>query len=280
MPAVKSTSAAAPEAGTALNEAAIRAQIERRLSAVQRVDHPVPHVVVSDFFDEPFYRLLAAAWPPLEAFKRNRRGSKYELVPSSPAADIRSAGYDRLAPEVQALWNFFVFTINRRIVAPLLARIFEPEIQERVAQIRNAFEAGEITYPMAGSRDWSYQANVGRFIVATRGYDLKPHLDSMPYLVTVLHYFPDDDNDDQFGTILYKPERPLDFLACARDGSTQYFHDAGVKCEEVSRIPFRPNTVLAFPNTLSAAHGAVTPAHGHRKLFQYHISLKGDDQKV
>jgi hypothetical protein len=125
---------------------------------------------------------------------------------------------------------------------------------------------------MAGTRDWSYQANLGRFMVRGDGYELKPHVDSMPYLVTALHYFPDDD-DDRFGTIFYKPQQPLEFDKCVRDGSTQYFEDPHVSCEEVLRIPFRANTLLAFPNSLSAAHGAVAPIGGRRKVFQYHISL-------
>ena len=264
----------------ALDEPTLRKQIEDRLSQARRVDDPVPHLLVHDFFDPSFYRLLVENWPPLEIFKRDKAGRKYDLVPSSVAADPRSAGYERLPAGQRALWDFFVSTVNRQIVAPVLARIFEPEIRARVGQIREAFEAGVIAYPMAGSRDWSYRANAGRFMIRANGHELKPHVDSMPYLLTALHYFPDEDAGDQSGTIFYKPDRPLDFLACVRDGSTQYFHDAGVVCEEVLRIPFRSNTLLAFPNTLGAAHGAVAPALGMRKVFQYHISLKGDEEKV
>jgi hypothetical protein len=269
-----------PQPEGVLNEGRLREQIERKLSAARRTDAPVPHLLVNDFFEPSFYRLLADAWPPLESFKRDRTGRKYDLVPSSSAADQRSAGYDGLPPEQRAVWDFFVGTINRGIVAPLLARMFDAEIQARLGQIREAFEAGLITYPMAGTRDWTYRANVGRFMIRANGHELKPHVDSMPYLLTVLHYFSDDDADESFGTIFYKPERPLDFIECVRDGSTQYFDDAGVRYEEVLRIPFRPNTLLAFPNTLSSAHGAIAPPDGMRKVFQYHISLKGDDEKV
>jgi hypothetical protein len=60
---------------------------------------------------------------------------------------------------------------------------------------------------MAGVRDWSYRANAGRFMMRANGYELKPHVDSMPYLVTVLHYFPDNEGDEHSGTIFYKAER-------------------------------------------------------------------------
>lgn len=265
---------------SALDERRVRTYVEDRLSVARRIDEPIPHVLVEGIFEPAFYELLAASWPPLELFKRDRAGRKYDLVPSSRAADARSAGYERLPPELREVWDFFVFTVNRRIVAPLLNRIFEPEIQARLRQIQDAFHAGLIAYPMEGTRDWAYQANVGRFMIRGNGYELKPHVDSMPYLVTVLHYFPDGPGDDHSGTIIYKAERPLDFLDCVQDGSTKYFHDAGVACEEVLRIPFRPNTLVAFPNTLNAAHGAVAPSAALRKVFQYHISLKGDDEKV
>ena len=265
---------------TGLDEPAIRAHIERRLSAIRRVDDPVPHVIVGDLLQPDFYRDLAAAWPAVETFQRDKAGRKYDLVPGSVEIDRRSAGYQQLPAAQRTLWDFFVSTVNRQIVAPHLARLFEPEIQVRLQQIRDAHDRGLIEYAMAGARDWSYRANVGRLMMRANGYELKPHVDSMPYLVTVLHYFPDDEGDNHSGTIFYKAERPLDFDACVRAGSTQYFHDAGIACHEVMRVPFRPNTMVAFPNTLWAAHGSVAPSSEPRKVFQYHISLKGDDEKV
>jgi hypothetical protein len=263
-----------------LDEARLRAHVELKLAEARRRDDPVPHLLVEDFFEPSLYAALADAWPPIALFKRDRAGRKYDLVPQLAGADARSASYGQLDPGRRRLWDFFVDTVNRRIVAPLLARIFEPEISARIREIREAFERGIIAYPMAGARDWTYRANAGRFMMRANGHDLRPHVDSMPYLLTVLHYFPDRDVDEGFGTVFYRAERPLDFEACARHGSTQYFDDAGIACEEVLRIPFRPNTLLAFPNTLFTAHGAVAPAHGMRRVFQYHLSLKGDDEKV
>jgi hypothetical protein len=263
-----------------VDEHAIRAHIERRFSTIRRVDDPVPHVIVNDALHPDFYRELADAWPSADCFHRDKAGLKYDLVPSSLSVDRRSAGYERVPAEHRLLWDFFVCQVNRDMVAPLLVRLFEPEIQSRLQRIRESYEAGLINYPMAGVHDWSYRANVGRFMMRANGYELKPHVDSMPYLVTVLHYFPDDEGDDHSGTIFYKAERPLDFLTCVRDGSTQYFHEAGVACTEVLRVPFRPNTMVAFPNMLDAAHGAVAPSSKPRRIFQYHISLKGDHEKV
>jgi hypothetical protein len=263
-----------------VDEPAIRAYIESRFSTIPRVDDPVPHIIINDALHPDFYRNLADAWPSAEFFKRDKAGLKYDLVPGSSNIDRRSAGYERLPAEQRGLWDFFVSKINREMVAPLLIRLFEPEINTRLARIREAYEAGLIDYAMAGISDWSYRANVGRFMMRANGYELKPHVDSMPYLVTVLHYFPDNEGDDHSGTIFYKAERPLDFITCVRNGSTQYFHEAGIPCREVLRVPFRPNTMVAFPNMLDSAHGAMATSSQPRKIFQYHISLKGDDEKV
>jgi hypothetical protein len=263
-----------------LDEAAILAHVEQRFAAARRGEDPLPHIVIENIFPEAFYRCLARSWPDPALFRRDKAGRKYDLVPAPLGADARSAGYDLVPVEQRAVWDFLVTVVNRRIVAPLLTRMFEVEIAERLAQVRRAFEAGLITYPMAGTHDWTFRPNTGRLMMRGRGHELKPHVDSMPYLVTVLHYFPDDEGDDHSGTILYKAEAPLEFEACVRDGSTQYFHEAGIACHEVMRVPFRPNMLVAFPNSLDAAHGAVAPSERLRKVFQYHISLKGDDEKV
>ena len=263
-----------------IDERMIRDHVDARLSAIRATDDPVPHVIVDDALPADFYRELAAAWPPMDAFRRDKTGQKYDLVPGSAAIDSRSAGYERLPAETRALWDFFVSRVNREIVAPHLIRLFQRQVDARMDQIRQAIDEGLVEYRMPRAADGSFRANVGRFMMRANGYELKPHLDSMPYIVTVLHYFPDGEGDDHSGTIFYKAERPLDFRACVRDGSTQYFHEAGIACTEVMRVPFRPNTMVAFPNTLDAAHGSVAPGPTPRKVFQYHISLKGDDEKV
>lgn len=258
----------------------IQRHVESRLASSPALEQPVPHVIVTECLPTDFYRDLAAAWPAVDLFKRDKAGRKYDLVPGSATIDSRSAGWERMPTAQRAIWDFFVSQVNREIVAPLLVRLFNRQVQERLRYIQEALDDGLVEYGMAGARDGSYRANVGRFMMRAHGYELKPHVDSMPYLVTVLHYFPDDEGDNHSGTIFYKAERPLDFRACVRDGSTQYFHDAGIACTEVMRVPFRPNTMVAFPNTLDAAHGSVAPGAVPRKVFQYHISLKGDDEKV
>lgn len=271
-----------PDFSRALDRDRVRADVEARLARAARLETPVPHVVVPELLPADLYALFEAAWPAHDVFKRDARGRKLDLVPTNPAliADARAAGYELLPPSIRAVWDFFVFFINRELVGPWLARTFEPEIQERLTLLRRADAEGLIRYSVGSARDWSYRANVGRFMVRGNGYVLKPHVDSAAYLVTALVYFPEQGQDAGYGTIFYAPSRPLEFEMVVRSGSTEYFESAGVDCSEVLRVPYRHNTMLAFPNTLKSAHGVVAPEHGYRRVFQYHLSLKGDDEKV
>lgn len=270
-----------PRIDLLLDAARVREAIERRLAGITRLETPVPHVVVPDVFDDEVYALLESAWPPYEVFREDARRQKLDLVPTLAAdTDARAAGYDLLPPEVRRVWDFFVFVINRQILSPWLAELFAPEIDVRLDQLRRAHAAGLITYQMSGARDWSFRSNVGRFMVRSNGYVLKPHVDSAPYLVTALLYFPAPGQDEGCGTVFFRPKEPLDLETVLRSGSTQFFDKAGIDCEEALRVPYRRNTLLAFPNTLTAAHGVSAPKDGHRRVFQFHLSLKGDHEKV
>ena len=263
-------------------EAALRSWIETRLAATPITEEPFPHLFVTQIFPPEFFERLRSAWPPTALFKGDSKGRKYDLVPTrSSRADARASGYAALPREAQELWDFFVFTVNRTIVGPQLREKFRPQIDDRIARIRDAHARGLIEYGMGRTAvDWEPVANVGRFMMRGPGSELKPHVDSMPYLLTVLHYFPDEDVQGADGTVLYKAEAPLDFERCVRTGSTEYFDAAGIAAREVQRLPFAPNILVAFPNMLDAAHGAAPPEHGLRRLFQYHLSLKADHEKV
>ena len=113
-------------------------------------------------------------------------------------------------------------------------------------------------------------ANKGRFMVREGGYVLEPHLDASHYTVTCLLYFPTPEQSDGCGTRLYAPHYPL----LEKSGRTQYFWKQGISCPMVKQIPFTPNTLFAFANGPTAAHGLVVPAGERRRVFQFHMSHK------
>jgi hypothetical protein len=267
--------------GTGFDEQRLRTWIEARIRASVPRAEPFRHLIVDDVFPPEYFEFLAAAWPPLDYFKSDRRGRKFDLVPlaGGSSADARAGTYDSMPASLRAVWDEFVLIVNRRIVGPLLAEVFAEEVATRLRLIQAAHASGRISYSLGRSDDWRPVANVGRFMMRGPGYRLRPHVDSMPYVVTVLHYFPER-GDQADGTVLYKAAAPLDFDRCVASGSTEYFDEAGIDCREAARLPFMRNMLVAFPNALDAAHGAVAPDSGLRRLFQYHLSLKSDDEKV
>jgi hypothetical protein len=271
--------AAASSTYGGIADAAIRAWVSSRLEAAAVIDAPFRHLIVHDIFPPPFFAALKAAWPSADVFKTDKSGRKYDLVPMSDAAvDPRAAGYAALPEESRRLWDYFL-TLNRQVVGPRLRDMFRVDVDARLARLRDAAARGLVSYSMARAADGTPVANAGRFMMRGAGSELRPHVDAAPYVVTVLHYFPERPEQAD-GTIFYKAAAPIDFDRCARSGSTEYFDETGIACVEVMRVPYEDNVLVAFPNTLDAAHGAASPAVGLRRIFQYHLSLKGDREKV
>ena len=111
------------------------------------------------------------------------------------------------------------------------------------------------------------EPTIGRFALRHAGYQLKPQLDNISFKATVIHYLPYLDQGADARTDIYRPEEPLH-----RDWADRaaYFHNSKIPCELVKTVPFKPNTVLAFPNTPVSAHG-LAPLTESRRLYQWHF---------
>ena len=112
------------------------------------------------------------------------------------------------------------------------------------------------------------EPTIGRFALRHAGYQLLPHLDNISFKATVIHYLPYPHQGTDAGTCLYRPEIPFQRGWADR---AAYFHRSNIPCELVKTIPFRPNTVLAFPNTPVSAHG-LAPLTESRRLYQWHFA--------
>lgn len=257
--------------------------VEARLLGAVRVDDPFPHVWIDRLLPDDCYEQLAAAWPPDDVFWSARPEQRLDLVPrpaGTAPADLRAAQYDRLPDDVRAVWDFFILEINRRIVGAHLERLFAPEINERLAMLESIDEGGRL--PDYLRPPYRPQMNVGRLMSRGHGYNLRPHVDALAYLVTALYYFPTDaDDPDALGTTLFRPERALDVSTLLERGKTAYFHKAGIHVEPARQIPFVGNALLAFANTGRSAHGVhITTPGVWRRAFQSHLSLKGDEDHL
>lgn len=250
---------------------------QRMSGAVLSVD-PFPHMYVDDFLPPELYAQLAAAWPREKSFRAKRSRQKLDMVPSETYTDPYTEAFATLPPDVRAVWLEFV-EINRTVVGPWLATVFAPHIRERVALLQRLAAEGRSDLNASGLATGRVRANAGRLMMRGRGYTLAPHIDSAYYLVTVLHYFAEGP-DEGYGTRLFRASSPIPMDAFVNEGTTQYFETHGIDTVEAARLPFRANSVVAFPNLLDSAHGVMAPPSGYRKVFQYHLSLKGDEEPI
>ena len=104
---------------------------------------------------------------------------------------------------------------------------------------------------------------IGRYMLRKRGYRLLPHIDPPGLLLTVLHYLPDNNQDQVMGTVLYHASKPAYHVGTG----AEYFR---CPCEPVGRVPFAPNVMLAFLGTPLSAHG-VEVLTEDRLTYQWHI---------
>ncbi len=256
-----------------------QAHIRARLAAAVRQDDPFPYVCVEDVLSPRFYEALDAAWPDVAVFPADERANRRDLVPQPPGttpADRRASTYLQIAEPMREVWNCFILDVNRRIIGPWLLDVFGPEIDARLRTVRELRAQGRLVNDYY-AEPYSPQMNVGRLMMRGQGFRLRPHADSLAYLVTALYYFPDADDDNELGTTLYRTDGELSADMISASGKTVYFADAGIDTEPAMHAPFRRNSLLAFANTGRSAHGMHIARPGiWRRAYQSHLSLKSD----
>lgn len=254
--------------------------VRARLATARRMDDPFPLVWVEDLLPQRVYDVFDAAWPSPEFFAQDAHGTRGDLVLGAPdpaAPDKRRHGYTSIPTCLREVWESFT-RLNREVIGPWVGEVFEPEISRRLALLTRWYEEhGAQKEHLAPP--YAARMNVGRLMLRGPGYRLRPHVDAVSYLATVLTYFPEPAGRDDLGTTLYRVERELDpfELFVAGRGSTAYFEQAGIAVEPVRNVPFRANALLAFANTGRSAHGVqITASASWRRAFQSHLSIKSD----
>lgn len=237
----------------------IDAHVRRAIADAElRVD-PTPHVVVSDLLPADFYGVLREAIPPSELFP-DRDPVKQDLEMSS---------LDGAPDLTRIVWRFFDERVVRDTLAPALLDRFRDALSAHYAETGGEpFGASAAAIP--------HQPVAGRILLRRPGYHLRPHLDPKRVAITGLLYLAKPGDSERYGTQLFRVSRP--FVAPVM--KTFFPEDAGLTCELVGTVPFRPNTLLAFVNS-RAAHGATLPPDAplqERYSFQFYI--KPDDGRL
>lgn len=217
---------------------------------------PMAHVIVDGMLPRDFYDLLVRAIPPQDLFsRRDPLKQDFEMADLPHATEL-----------ARRVWGFFDDAIVGGVIGPaLMARFREQVIEHYARSGGRAFGERAAALP--------HRTFTGRIQLRRPGYALQPHLDPRRVVITGLLYFPRSGDSEAYGTDLFRVDRPF-----AASGTKTFFPEqAGLTCERVATVPYRPNTMLAFVNS-GGAHGATLPADAplqERYAFQFYV--KPDD---
>jgi len=236
------------------HHAAIAAHVGAAITATPMTPAPFPHLVVRDLLPPTFYEALLRAIPP-PTFWRDAGFRRENWHVDGDRGPVFS----------ESTWRYMHTVVGNQMIMPALLERFRPHIQSYWSDFFGID---------AATVDGHYECGEGRLQLRRGGYKLEPHLDPPRAVLTVLIYLAKPGDDDAFGTDIYAS----DPLPVKRVG-IYYPGREGLNVQKVGRVPFTPNTLLAFM-TATSVHGAELPADLDPRFerFTYQLLVTPDDE--
>lgn len=218
--------------------------------------YPTPHIYIEQIFPPEFYARIVASLPDDSAYTRLVDTKRVNPAYSPERFSLFPAQIDdgKLDVERRVFWHQMFKTFGGRDFAAAILAKFQAQIFPRF------MKPGDTQRP-----NIAHGAEV--FLMRDRtNYSLGPHTDSPSKLVSVLFYLAANDDRPDLGTALYVPKDRS--FKCA--GGPHYPFEL---FERVVTLPYRRNTLLAFPKTDQCFHGVepVTTAATTRDLMLFDI---------
>lgn len=237
------------ELDTFLDRASISAHVRAAVHATRLHLDPFPHVVVEHWLPPAVYDTVIRALPPAVFFADQEPSRQRLLVPFTFAP-----AYSR------RVWHFLAEDIVSRALSEALNDKFREPLREYVTTF---------CQPWLEQPDQRLHPSDGRIMLRRPGYVILPHRDPKWGFITGLAYLAREGDDEAHGTQLY---RVRDDVEATNDKPLRFEEE---RCELVSSVPYRPNTLLAFLNS-KGAHGASIPADAQpanleRYVYQFRL---------
>jgi hypothetical protein len=235
------------------NGARLTEHFAEQLSRSRIVDDPMPHVRIEHVLPDDVYAALLRWLPPVGCFSTNDRIMQNVELSTLPGC---------APPATTFTWP--------RLEREWMPHVVRPALMQQFARHVRAHYVRVFGRELADEAAMSEHEMLGRFTLRRPGYLLKPHRDPLTVAMTVLWYVARPGDDEAYGTQLYRvtPDVQPD------DSAT--FYPPPETCTLVKTVPFRPNTMLAFINSLGA-HAAEIPRGAaptvERYSYQTHIRL-------
>lgn len=224
------TIAKADEAGAGRYTPGIRTQFVQRIidhmvdriTAAPVVDEPFQHFWIDRIFPDDVYAEIRRRLPERERYlPLNIRRWKNAAGQSTRDRLVLSEGeISRIAEADQAFWS--------GITDALMAHELQQAIYAKVTR--------DIALRLDCKPDEALDQPAWHSVMLVRDfedYQLKPHPDGEPRVVTIMFYLPEDNSREDLGTSIYRRKPLLNRLF-------------GDKFEEVGRFPYLANSVSVF----------------------------------
>lgn len=209
----------------------IAIDIYRKIQNVDIEDSPTPHFVIEDVFSSEDYEKIMANIPsrslycPMDEIGWTTGASHREVF------HYRDDFLGMLPAENERFMRSFFEVVRNVDLMNIAATRFAPWI------------------PELASGDCADKFALEAFLTKDfEGYKISPHSDHPDRVLTLMFYLPRTDECVDSGTSLYVP-RDVGF-ECPGPNCHPF-----EKFEEVSRVPFKPNTLFGFVKTRTSFHG-------------------------
>lgn len=235
---------------------AVRRHVIYQISHAPVRTYPFTHLVVDDVFPADFYKRIQAFLPDDDGYTpladTGRVGGAYSR--QRLVLFENQARSNRLSAEQQEFWTEAFAALNHADLGTWIMAKFYDVIAARLG-LEDPAAHTDLKAEMFLMRD-------------LENYLLGPHTDSPSKVVSVLFYLPRNANRVELGTSLYAPKDPN--FRC--EGGPHHPHD---RFERVTTIPYRPNSMIAFPKTNDCFHGVepVEGEHARRDLLLFDLKL-------
>jgi hypothetical protein len=226
---------------------------------------PFPHICIENIFPADFYAEIRRHMIDDAGYRRlsdtgrvdpaQYSDARFCLFPSELAAAATGDGE-------KAFWSELFHCFGEADFTHVWLTLFREAINRKMEDLPHA---------ILGSRSAADVKLYNEiFLMRDRtSYSLGPHTDTPRKLVSVLFYLPEDDGQSDLGTSIYLPKQ-RDFTCT---GGPHYPFD---RFDRVATMAYRPNTLVAFPQTRTSFHGVepVTRPGAQRDLLLFDLKVK------
>lgn len=201
------------------------------IAATPLVTSPYYYLSAQNVFPADCYAEMQRCLPATESYVRTdpERSGSVIAQQTRLHLNLASGQLDRVPDHQRPIWESvsqavcsfpFVDQIFRKFAPGLSQRYNEPlDVRVRVELLRDS-----------------------------KGYEVLPHTDAPHKIFTLIFYLPPDEAQQQLGTAVYSPKDPGLTDEPGRKFPSEIF-------DEVSRVPFLPNTLFAFMKSDLSFHG-------------------------